>query len=364
MKLAIDNYIGGWDGISEKEIRENLASLKEGEDLELTINSPGGDVYEGIAIFNTIRETAKTHNVIVTVNGLAASMATYIALAARTVKADSVVRVSDNSIFMIHNPWTFSFGDYRDFEKTGNYLKQLAGVLCGVYSFVSKKEKTEVASLMDAETFFVGKEISDNGFANEFEETTKQEDSSEVETDGIESRDSLVVNAKLKIKNCYESLKKAYEDMEEKPIDKAAALLKIENTNLENSINENKNQNTNGGSMKGEELKVKDAACYNEIFALGEKSAIEKERERVSAHLRLAEKCGGYELAAKFIAEGKSTADADVQGAYMDYAMKQSKIQNRADDDPPATQTESGNKDADEAALIAEFDKGFFGKGE
>ena len=44
--------------------------------------------------------------------------------------------------------------------------------------------------------------------------------------------------------------------------------------------------------------------------------------------------------------------------------MKQSKIQNRADDDPPATQTESGNKDADEAALIAEFDKGFFGKGE
>ena len=172
------------------------------------------------------------------------------------------------------------------------------------------------------------------------------------------------MNAKLKIKNCYESLKKAYEDTDEKPIDKAAALLKIENTNLENSINENKNQNTNGGSMKGEELKVKDAACYNEIFALGEKAAIEKERERVSAHLRLAEKCGGYELAAKFIAEGKSTADADVQGAYMDYAMKQSKIQNRADDDPPATQTESGNKDADEAALIAEFDKGFFGKGE
>ena len=242
MKLAIDKYIGGWDGISEKEIRENLASLKEGEDLELTINSPGGDVYEGIAIFNTIRETAKTHNVIVTVNGLAASMATYIALAARTVKADSVVRVSENSIFMIHNPWTFSFGDYRDFEKTGNYLKQLAGVLCGVYSFVSKKEKAEVASLMDVETFFVGKEISDNGFANEFEEITKQEDSSEAKTDGIESRDSLVVNAKLKIKNCYESLKKAYEDTEEKPIDKAAALLKIENTNLENSINENKNQ--------------------------------------------------------------------------------------------------------------------------
>lgn len=203
MKLAIDNYIGGWDGISEKEIRESLASLKEGEDLELIINSPGGDVYEGIAIFNTIRETAKTHNVVVAVNGLAASMATYIALAARTVKADSVVRVSENSIFMIHNPWTFSFGDYRDFEKTGNYLKQLAGVLCGVYSFVSKKEKNEISSLMDAETFFVGKEISENGFANEFEEITKQEDSSEAETDGIESRDSLVVNAKLKIKNCY-----------------------------------------------------------------------------------------------------------------------------------------------------------------
>ena len=359
MKLAIDNYIGGWDGVSEKEIRENLASLKEGEDLELIINSPGGDVYEGIAIFNAIREVAKTHPVIVTVNGLAASMASYIALAARTVDYNAVVKASDNSIFMIHNPYTIAYGDYKNFEKTAGFLKQLAGVLAGVYQSVSKKTEKVVRDLMDETTFFVGNEICENGFANEFEKIAAPENEDAVP----ENRDTLIINAKLKIKNCYEELKKYTEKDGGASLKKAAALLQIQK--VENKKGDTNNPiQINGGSMNGNELKAKDTACYDEVFALGEKAAMEKERARVSAHLKLAAKCGAHELAVKFIAEGKSTADADVQGAYMDYAMRQSKIQNRADDDPPATQTESGNKDADEAALIAEFDKGFFGKGE
>ena len=74
MKFAIDNIIDSWfDGITAAQVTEALAGLKDGETLELSINSPGGDVYEGIAIFNTIREVAKTHPVVVTINGLAAS---------------------------------------------------------------------------------------------------------------------------------------------------------------------------------------------------------------------------------------------------------------------------------------------------
>lgn len=74
MKFAIDNVIDGWlDGITAAQVTEALAGLKDGETLELSINSPGGDVYEGIAIFNAIREVAKTHPVVVTINGLAAS---------------------------------------------------------------------------------------------------------------------------------------------------------------------------------------------------------------------------------------------------------------------------------------------------
>lgn len=56
MRVCIDSYIGR-EGCTEREIREALAGLKEGENVELIINSPGGDVYEGIAIFNLIGET-------------------------------------------------------------------------------------------------------------------------------------------------------------------------------------------------------------------------------------------------------------------------------------------------------------------
>ena len=235
MKFAIDNVIDSWfDGITAAQVTEALAGLKDGETLELSINSPGGDVYEGIAIFNAIREVAKTHPVVVTINGLAASMASYIALAARTVDGNAVVKASDNSIFMIHNPYTGMYGDYKKFEKTASYLKQLAGALAGVYQSVSKKSEKDIRALMDETTFFVGNEIFENGFANEFEKhaATEQDD----------------------------------------------------------------------------------------------------------------------------------VAEESVQDAYMDFAMTKAQAQNRMDDNPPATHTEAAENNADEKALMAEFDKGFFGK--
>mgnify|MGYP000938996310 CR=1 FL=1 len=350
MTFAIDNVIDRWfDGITAAQVAEALAGIKDGETLELSINSPGGDVYEGIAIFNAIREVAKTHPVIVTINGLAASMASYIALAARTVNGNAVVKVSDNSIFMIHNPYTIASGDYKRFEKTAGYLKQLAGVLAGVYQSVSKKNETDIRALMDETTFFVGNEIYENGFANEFEKLAAPEQDDTTDAPLIESRDSLIVNAKLKIKNCYDQL------------EKAAALLQAPAVSGKGVAAHN-DTNTNGGSMNVEELKAKDTACYDAVFALGEKAGREKQSALVSGHLRLAAKCGAYELAAKFIEEGKPVAEESVQDAYMDFAMAKAQTQNRIDDNPPATHTESAENNADEKALMAEFDKGFFGK--
>ena len=348
MKFAIDNIIDSWfDGITAAQVTEALAGLKDGETLELSINSPGGDVYEGIAIFNAIREVAKTHPVIVTINGLAASMASYIALAARTVDGNAVVKASDNSIFMIHNPYTGIYGDYKKFEKTASYLKQLAGALAGVYQSVSKKSEKDIRALMDETTFFVGNEIFENGFANEFEKHAATEQDDDADAPLIESRDALIVNAKLKIKSCYDKLQKSAEKDGGISIEKAAAL---------------NDTNTNGGSMNVEELKAKDAACYDAVFALGEKAGREKQSAMVSGHLRLAAKCGAYELAAKFIEEGKPVAEESVQDAYMDFAMTKAQAQNRMDDNPPATHTEAAENNADEKALMAEFDKGFFGK--
>ena len=85
LKIAIDREISRWYGINDKDIAYQLNQAQPGEEIEIVINSPGGDVYTGVAIFNLIREAAKTHCVIVKIVGIAASMASYIMLAPRTV---------------------------------------------------------------------------------------------------------------------------------------------------------------------------------------------------------------------------------------------------------------------------------------
>ena len=117
IKISINEAISHYWGICEKDISDQLKAATPGEEIEISINSPGGEVYEGIAIFNLIREYAKSHNIIVKINGLAASIASYIAIAARTVRKDSKIIVLENSIFLIHNPWIVTWGDYRDLFK-------------------------------------------------------------------------------------------------------------------------------------------------------------------------------------------------------------------------------------------------------
>ncbi|MDR2774793.1 MAG: Clp protease ClpP, partial [Tannerella sp.] len=173
-EVFIDEDIGysWWDGsgITAKGIQEQLKEIADGEDIKITIHSTGGSVYEGIVIFNLLRDYAKAHPVSVHINCMAMSMASYIALAARTVDKNAAVYVSENSIVAIHNPYSWTSGDYRKFQKQADYLEKLAVIYGAVHASVSGKSEKEIRAAMDAETFYVGKEIQDMGFANHFEE--------------------------------------------------------------------------------------------------------------------------------------------------------------------------------------------------
>jgi ATP-dependent protease ClpP protease subunit len=172
-ELLIDGDIGYsfWDdsGVTVKSVAKQLEGLEDGEDIKITVNSPGGSVYEGIVIFNLIRDYAKTHPVAVRINCMAMSMASYIALAARTVDKNAVITVSDNSVVMIHNPLIHTWGDYRQLKKDADYLEKLAAVYAAVHAAVSGKSENDIRAAMDDETYYVGKEIQDAGFANDFE---------------------------------------------------------------------------------------------------------------------------------------------------------------------------------------------------
>jgi ATP-dependent protease ClpP protease subunit len=106
MKKVLINDVLGYDwwtgsGITLDMIQDQLNGLQPGEEVEVEINSPGGSMVEGITIFNLLRDTAKTNPVSVKINCQAMSMASYIALAPRTVDKNAKVTVGSNSIFVI-----------------------------------------------------------------------------------------------------------------------------------------------------------------------------------------------------------------------------------------------------------------------
>jgi ATP-dependent protease ClpP protease subunit len=156
--IAIDGIIG-WDVLAT-EFRKALAEA-DGDDVTLEINSPGGLVTEGIAIFNAIRDyQRKGSNVTARIVGMAASMASYIPLAANTVEAE------DNAVYMIHNPWGISMGDYRTMEKEAKVLNSLASILASAYIKKTGKTETDIRGMMDEETYLYGSQIMDEGFAD------------------------------------------------------------------------------------------------------------------------------------------------------------------------------------------------------
>ncbi|MDD5359484.1 MAG: Clp protease ClpP [Sulfurovaceae bacterium] len=153
--LKIDGVIG-WDVTSASFISE----LEQCDgDVEIQINSGGGAVFDGISIFNAIKNYDKG-KVTIVITAFAASMASYIALAGDELKA------YDNATYMIHNPWTLSIGDYRQLKKDSDVCYGLAKILSKTYSHKSQKSQKEIAKLMDEESWFYGEEIVDAGFAD------------------------------------------------------------------------------------------------------------------------------------------------------------------------------------------------------
>ena len=156
-KIIALSGVVGWD-ILAKDVRAELTAAK-GEDVEFHGNSPGGFVFEGIEIFNLIRDyKGNTEFHIV---GIAASMMTYIALAADKVLA------KDNAAFMIHDALTCVCGNHRDMAKAQKWLDGISNVIAKVYVNKTGKSLSEIRALMEEDMFLFGDEILTEGFVDE-----------------------------------------------------------------------------------------------------------------------------------------------------------------------------------------------------
>jgi ATP-dependent protease ClpP protease subunit len=366
-EVSINGDIGysWWDedgGVTVKSITRQLEGLAPGEEIRISINSAGGSANEGFVIFNLLRDYAKTHPVSVVIDCMAMSIASYIALAARTVDTKAKITARENSIFAIHNPYTYTHGDYRELKKMSEYLEKITAVYASAHIVVSGKTEKEIRSAMDNETFYVGKEIEEAGFANDYEAASNPE--SESAESPLACRDNIIITAKFALNRATEKTQKAEAKNPaayNSDLEKVVALITL-NTPAASSEKPGENININpGGSMKTpEELLAQNKELYDAVFALGEKAGIEKERARVNAHLLLGEKSESLTLAAKHIKAGVSASDETAQAEYFASKMDKTRIDARNADNIGDIQT--GGSPEDDERLKAAFEKGFTGK--
>ncbi|MDP2377776.1 head maturation protease, ClpP-related [Reyranella sp.] len=151
----------GWYGVTAKEFIAALATITT-PNICVRINSPGGDVFDGLAIYNAL----KSHkgNVVCVVDGLAASAASFIAMAGTTVS------IHESAMLMIHRAWGFAIGNEADMTEMAKVLAKIDGQLAGIYAKQTGKKAEEMLALMAGDsdgTWFTAQEAADGGFVDE-----------------------------------------------------------------------------------------------------------------------------------------------------------------------------------------------------
>lgn len=155
-EVLLFDEIGLW-GITAKDFIDQVKATGA-KKLTVRINSPGGSVFDGLAIYNYLASLADVTTI---VEGVAASMASVIALAGKTRK------IAENSFFMVHSPWSAVAGTADDMRETADLLDKLAASLAGIYAKRTGKTDEEVKAWMETDTWFSGSEALSAGLATE-----------------------------------------------------------------------------------------------------------------------------------------------------------------------------------------------------
>ncbi len=326
MAIKIKGVIGA--DINGQEFAERISKLSG--DITFEIDSPGGSVFHGISMFNAIKNydkgKCKMHVV-----GDCSSMAAYIMLA-----GDGDVEFEPNSIVVLHNPWSIAIGDYRTMQKEGAILEEMASMYA--LEFVKKGlfEKSEIRSIMDNETWFMGENLKKLGRI--LGDDSNEENSSNIEIKVAACRERMS-EAKAKIKAM-----KLDED-----VDKIAALL----SKAINGLNQTKEiKNEMQQEEKGEnkmikdlnELKAQNITVYNEAREEGVKA----EQKRVASLMKFIDVDKNAVI--KAIEDGVGIGDDEFQAAILMAKTNKKEIKAMEENNPPKVnpQTETHAPEGDE----------------
>lgn len=163
-KVYIYGAIGDWEILGETSARQFAKDLNaiDADQIELHLNSPGGNAWDGVAIYNTIRQHEATTTVYV--DGMAASAASIVAMA-----GDQVI-MSPGSQMMIHDPSAVAWGPPAMMRETAAILDKMANSGANIYARKAGGEPAEWRSAMEAESWYMAQEAVDAGLADRLDE--------------------------------------------------------------------------------------------------------------------------------------------------------------------------------------------------
>ena len=163
-EILIYGIVGdSWDGLDANTL---VLLISDGDDdLDIRINSPGGYVMEGLAIYNAIiRQKAKGRKVTTHIDGLAASMGSVLAMA-----GDEII-MAENALMMIHNPWDCACGDAADLRRAADKLDMIRDQLVSIYARQTGLEAAVLTPMLDAETWMTAVEAHTQNFVTSISE--------------------------------------------------------------------------------------------------------------------------------------------------------------------------------------------------
>lgn len=152
-------------GVTAKQFAQDLKAVGAVQKINLHLNTSGGDVFDGFAIYNLLVSHAA--KVVSYIDGLAASIGSVIAMAGDEIK------IAENGFLMIHDAWGMTAGSAEDLRRTADLLDTTTGAIADVYVGRTKNPMDKIRKWMKDETWFTGREALDAGFADSMVENLK-----------------------------------------------------------------------------------------------------------------------------------------------------------------------------------------------
>lgn len=155
--VSIHDEIGIW-GVSAKQFIEEIKALGEVKRINLSIHSPGGSVFDGLAIYNTlVNHPAKISG---KVSGIAASAASFVLMAADEIE------MPEDSFLMIHNTHGGAYGNAVDLREMADLMDKLGSQIANIYQKRTGQDEQTILDMMTAETWMNASEAKELGFAD------------------------------------------------------------------------------------------------------------------------------------------------------------------------------------------------------